>query len=223
LIEDRRLKTEERHFRLPSSVFSLQQMKIAVIKYNSGNVQSVLYALERLGANAELTDDPEVIRAADKVIFPGQGEASTAMNYLKERKLDKLISEIKQPFLGVCLGLQLLCEHSEENDTDCLGIFPVKVKRFNPENSQEFKVPHVGWNELENLADNPLLKDLSTNPFVYYVHSFYAELSEFTIAQTHYIHGFSALLHKDNYYAIQAHPEKSGLVGEKMLANFLSL
>ncbi len=186
-------------------------------------MQSVLYALQRLGANAELTDDPEVIRAADKVIFPGQGEASTAMRYLKERKLDQVISDIKQPFLGVCLGLQLLCEHSEENDTECLGIFPVKVKRFVPENSQEFKVPHVGWNELENLADNLLLKDLPANPFVYYVHSFYAELSDLTIAQTHYIHDFSAMLHRDNYYAIQAHPEKSGLVGEKLLANFLSL
>ncbi|SFB15702.1 imidazole glycerol phosphate synthase subunit hisH [Algoriphagus aquimarinus] len=199
------------------------KMKIAVIKYNSGNVQSVLYALERLGANAELTDDPEVIRAADKVIFPGQGEASTAMKYLKERKLDQLIADIKQPFLGVCLGLQLLCEHSEENDTECLGIFPVRVKRFLPENSQEFKVPHVGWNELENLTDTPLLKDLPANPFVYYVHSFYAELSEFTIAQTHYIHDFSGILHRDNYYAMQAHPEKSGLVGEKILENFLSL
>jgi glutamine amidotransferase len=200
-----------------------QYMKIAVIKYNSGNVQSVLYALERLGANAELTDDPEVIRAADKVIFPGQGEASTAMRYLKERKLDTLIKDLKQPFLGVCLGLQLLCEHSEENDTECLGVFPVKVKRFVPENSQEFKVPHVGWNELENLADIPLLKDLPAEPFVYYVHSFYAELSDLTIAQTHYIHDFSAMLHRDNYYAIQAHPEKSGLVGEKLLSNFLSI
>ena len=198
-------------------------MKTAVIKYNSGNVQSVLYALERLGAKAELTDDPETILAADKVIFPGQGEASTAMNYLKARKLDQLISEIKQPFLGVCLGLQLLCEHSEENDTACLGIFPVKVKRFVPENSQEFKVPHVGWNELENMTDNPLLKDLPSNPFVYYVHSFYAELSDFTIARTHYIHDFSAMLHRDNFYAIQAHPEKSGKVGEKLLTNFLSL
>lgn len=198
-------------------------MKIAVIKYNSGNVQSVLYALERLGAQAELTDDPNVIKSADKVIFPGQGEASTAMKYLKERKLDQLISDIKQPFLGVCLGLQLLCEHSEENNTDCLGIFPVKVKRFLPENSQEFKVPHVGWNELENLVQNPLLKDLPDHPFVYYVHSFYAELSDLTIAQTHYIHDFSAILQKDNYYAIQAHPEKSGLVGEKLLSNFLSV
>lgn len=198
-------------------------MKTAVIKYNSGNVQSVLYALERLGADAELTDDPEKILAADKVVFPGQGEASSAMRYLKARKLDQLISDIKQPFLGVCLGLQLLCEHSEENDTECLGIFPVKVKKFIPENTQEFKVPHVGWNELENLAPNPLLKDLPANPFVYYVHSYYAELSEFTIAQTHYIHDFSAMLHRDNYYAIQAHPEKSGKVGEKLLENFLRI
>ncbi len=198
-------------------------MKTAVIKYNSGNVQSVLYALERLGADAVLTDDPELIRSADKVIFPGQGEASTAMKYLRERKLDQLIKELKQPFLGVCLGLQLLCEHSEENDTECLGIFPVKVKRFVPENSREFKVPHVGWNELENLADNPLLRDLPANPFVYYVHSFYAELGDFTIAQTHYIHDFSGILHRDNYYAIQAHPEKSSTVGEKLLSNFLSI
>jgi imidazole glycerol-phosphate synthase subunit HisH len=198
-------------------------MKIAIIKYNSGNVQSVLYALERLGVNAELTDEPEVIRAADKVIFPGQGEASTAMKYLKARNLDSLIKELKQPFLGVCLGLQLLCDHSEENDTECLGVFPVKVKKFIPKNSQEFKVPHVGWNELENLADNPLLKELPANPFVYYVHSYFAELSAETIASTNYIHDFSAMLHRDNYYAIQAHPEKSGLVGEKLLANFLTI
>lgn len=198
-------------------------MKIAVIKYNSGNVQSVLYALERLGADAELTDDPEMIRSADKVIFPGQGEASSAMTYLKARKLDQLIKELKQPFLGVCLGLQLLCEHSEENNTECLGIFPVKVKRFVPENSQEFKVPHVGWNSMENLSDNPLLKDLPDNPFLYYVHSYYAELSEFTIATTHYIHDFSAILHRDNYWAIQAHPEKSSVTGKKLLSNFLNL
>lgn len=197
-------------------------MKIAVIKYNSGNVQSVLYALERLGVDAELTDDPSIIRAADKVIFPGQGEASTAMNYLKSRKLDLLIKDLKQPFLGVCLGLQLLCEHSEENDTECLGILPVKVKRFMPADSQEFKVPHVGWNELEQLGSDPLLSDLPSLPFVYYVHSFYAELSEYTIATTHYVHDFSAILRRDNYWAIQAHPEKSSLVGQKLLSNFLS-
>jgi glutamine amidotransferase len=134
-----------------------------------------------------------------------------------------LIKDLKQPFFGVCLGLQLLCDHSEENDTACLGVFPVKVKKFVPENSQEFKVPHVGWNELENLAANPLLKDLPANPFVYYVHSFYAELASETIAITRYIHDFSAMLHRDNYYAIQAHPEKSSLVGEKILSNFLKL
>jgi len=198
-------------------------MKVAVIKYNAGNVQSVLYALERLGTDAILTDDPEQIYAADKVIFPGQGEASSAMNYLKARNLDQLIREIKQPFLGVCLGLQLLCEHSEENNTACLGIFPVKVKRFIPENSQEFKVPHVGWNEIENLDDNPLLKELPDSKFLYYVHSYYAELSEATIATTHYIHDFTAILHRDNYWAIQAHPEKSSTVGEKLLANFLNI
>ncbi|SDA76918.1 glutamine amidotransferase [Algoriphagus alkaliphilus] len=198
-------------------------MKTAVIKYNSGNVQSVLYALERLGVEAELTDDTEKIRSADKVIFPGQGEASTAMSYLKARKLDQLIKELKQPFLGVCLGLQLLCEHSEENDTECMGIFPVKVKHFIPENSQEFKVPHVGWNELENLTQNPLLTDLPANPFVYYVHSFYAEMSKYTISSTHYIHDFTAILHRDNFWAIQAHPEKSSVVGEKLLENFLSI
>lgn len=198
-------------------------MKIAVIKYNAGNVQSVLYALERLGADAILTDDPEVIHSADKIIFPGQGEASTAMTYLKARNLDQLVRDIKQPFLGVCLGLQLLCEHSEENDTACLGIFPVKVKRFVPANSQEFKVPHVGWNELENLSDNALLKDLPDPKFLYYVHSYYAELSEATIATTHYIHDFTAILHRGNYWAIQAHPEKSSTVGEQLLRNFLSI
>lgn len=198
-------------------------MKVAIIKYNAGNVQSVLYALERLGVDAELTDDPEKIHAADKVIFPGQGEASSAMTYLKARQLDQVIKEIKQPFLGVCLGLQLLCEHSEENDTECLGIFPVKVKRFIPENPQQFKVPHVGWNELENLAANVLLKDLPDPKFLYYVHSYYAELSEATIATTNYIHDFTAILHRDNYWAIQAHPEKSSLVGEKLLENFLRI
>ncbi len=198
-------------------------MKVAVIKYNSGNVQSVLYAFERLGVEAELTDDPQKILSADRVVFPGQGEASSAMKYLKSRKLDQVIHEIKQPFLGVCLGLQLLCEHSEENDTPCLGVFPVKVKKFIPENSQEFKVPQIGWNELENMVDNPLLQGLPDNPYVYYVHSYYAEKSELAIAQSHYIHDFSAMLHRDNYFAIQAHPEKSGKVGEKILQNFINL
>src|SRR5690606_36082773 len=164
-------------------------MKVAVIKYNSGNVLSVLYALERLGVNATLTDDFEEIQNADKVIFPGQGEASTAMKYLKERNLDQLILDLKQPFFGICLGQQLLCSHSEENDTPCLGVFPIKVKKFPPLD----KVPHVGWNNLENLR-SPLLKDLDDTAFVYYVHSFYPEINaQYTIATSHYLEDFSAL------------------------------
>lgn len=197
-------------------------MKVAVIKYNAGNVQSVLYALERLGVAAELTDDLEVISKSDKVIFPGQGEASTAMKYLKERNLDKLIPELKQPFFGVCLGQQLLCEYSEENDTDCLGVFPVKVKRFVPENKETFKVPHVGWNNIFDLK-SPLLKGLDHESFVYYVHSYYCEVSDYTIAKTNYVLDFAALMHKDNFYTMQAHPEKSGLVGERILRNFLDI
>lgn len=197
-------------------------MQVAVIKYNAGNVQSVLYALERLGVEAVLTDDLEVISKADKVIFPGQGEASTAMRYLKEKQLDQLIPNLKQPFFGVCLGQQLLCEHSEENDTPCLSVFPVKVKKFIPENSADFKVPHVGWNNLTDLK-TPLLKGLTDESFVYYVHSYYCELSEYTIATTNYVLDFAGLMHKDNFYAMQAHPEKSGLVGERILKNFLSL
>jgi imidazole glycerol-phosphate synthase subunit HisH len=193
-------------------------MKVTIIKYNAGNVRSVLYALERLGVEATLTDDVEEIRTADKVIFPGQGEASSAMKYLKAKKLDQVIKELKQPFFGVCLGQQLLCEHSEENNTDCLGIFPVKVKKF----PAYEKVPHVGWNSLENMK-TPLFKGLEDEPFVYYVHSYFVELSPYTIATTHYMHDFSALLHKDNFYAMQAHPEKSGVVGEKILENFLAL
>jgi glutamine amidotransferase len=196
-------------------------MQVAVIKYNAGNVQSVLYALERLGADAFLTDDLEKISKADKVIFPGQGEASTAMKYLKEKKLDLLIPDLKQPFFGVCLGQQLLCEYSEENNTKCLGVFPVKVKKFIPESYEEFKVPHVGWNNLLELK-SPLLAGLDNESYVYYVHSFYCEISEFTIAQTHYIHDFAALMHRDNFYTMQAHPEKSGKVGERILGNFLS-
>ena len=197
-------------------------MQVAVIKYNAGNVQSVLYALERLGIHAVLTDDLEQIAKADKVIFPGQGEASTAMRYLKEKQLDKLIPNLKQDFFGVCLGQQLLCEHSEENDTPCLGVFPVKVKKFVPANSADFKVPHVGWNNLFDLK-TPLLAGLSDESFVYYVHSYYCELSEFTIASTNYVLDFAGLMQKDNFYAMQAHPEKSGLVGERILKNFLSL
>jgi len=194
-------------------------MEVAVIKYNAGNVQSVLYAMERLGANATLTDDWETIQKADKVIFPGQGEASTAMKYLKERKLDQLIKSLEQPFFGICLGLQLLCEFSEEYDTQCLGIFPIQVKKFPPLD----KVPHIGWNNLQNLQ-SPLLAGLDDSAYVYYVHSYYATIDPaFTIATSHYIEDFSALLQRDNYYAMQAHPEKSSLAGEKILTNFLNL
>lgn len=194
-------------------------MDVAVIKYNAGNVQSVLYAMERLGVNATLTDDWETIKKADKVIFPGQGEASTAMKYLKERKLDQLISALDQPFFGICLGLQLLCEHSEEYDTTCLGVFPIRVKRFPPLE----KVPHIGWNNLQHL-NSPLLDGLNDTAYVYYVHSYYAEVDpRYTIATSHYMHDFSALLHRDNYYAMQAHPEKSSEVGETILTNFLNL
>jgi glutamine amidotransferase len=198
-------------------------MKVALIKYNAGNVQSVCYALERLGVEAELTDDPQKISTADRVIFPGQGEASSAMAYLKERNLDQVIRDVKQPFLGVCLGLQLLCTHSEENNTTCLGIFPQLVKRFIPSESRQEKVPHVGWNSIENLVDNPLLKDLPDAKHLYYVHSYYATLGEGTLATTHYIQDFTAILHRANYWAIQAHPEKSSTLGEKLLMNFLAL
>jgi glutamine amidotransferase len=198
-------------------------MKVALIKYNAGNVQSVRYALERLGVEAELTDDPEKISTADRVIFPGQGEASSAMAYLKERNLDQVIREVKQPFLGVCLGLQLLCTHSEENNTPCLGIFPQLVKRFIPSESGQEKVPHVGWNSIENLVDNPLLKDLPDAKHLYFVHSYYATLGEGTLATTHYIQDFTAILHRANFWAIQAHPEKSSTLGEKLLENFLAL
>jgi glutamine amidotransferase len=198
-------------------------MKVALIKYNAGNVQSVCYALERLGVEAELTDDPQKISTADRVIFPGQGEASSAMAYLKERNLDQVIRDVKQPFLGVCLGLQLLCTHSEENNTTCLGIFPQLVKRFIPSESRQEKVPHVGWNSIENLVYNPLLKDLPDARHLYYVHSYYATLGEGTLATTHYIQDFTAILHRANYWAIQAHPEKSSTLGEKVLENFLAL
>lgn len=200
-----------------------KSMKVALIKYNAGNVQSVCYALERLGVEAELTDDPEKISTADRVIFPGQGEASSAMAYLKERNLDQVIRDVRQPFLGVCLGLQLLCTHSEENNTDCLGIFPQLVKRFIPSVDGQEKVPHVGWNSIENLVDNPLLKDLPDAKHLYYVHSYYATLGEGTLATTHYIQDFTAILHRANFWAIQAHPEKSSTLGEKLLENFLAL
>lgn len=193
---------------------------IAIIDYNAGNTRSVLFAMERLSVDAVLTDDEAVIRSADKVIFPGVGEASTTMQYLKEQGLDKVIPTLTQPVLGICLGLQLMCRHSEENDTDCLGIFDVNVKRF--DSDKNLKVPQMGWNNIANLKTS-LFADNQEDEYAYFVHSFYAEKSEWTIAET--THGvlFSSALHRDNFYATQFHPEKSGDVGERILKSFINL
>jgi glutamine amidotransferase len=196
-------------------------MNLVIIKYNAGNIRSVDYALQRLGVHAVITDDHEMIQSADKVIFPGVGEAKTTMQYLKQNRLDEVIVNLKQPVLGVCLGLQLMCKHSEEGDTDCLNIFPIQVKKFQPTNNI-VKVPHMGWNALHSLQ-SPLFDGIKELDFVYYVHSFYAELSDFTIAQSSYIHPFSAALHRDNFYATQFHPEKSAAVGSKIIQNFIEL
>lgn len=191
---------------------------IAIIQYNAGNIRSVQNALDRLGVESILSDDPEVIRSADKVIFPGVGEASSAMAYLKEHKLDKVIISLKQPVLGICLGQQLLCSHSEENDTDCLGIFEVQVKRFPPHDL----VPHMGWNNLSQTRGE-LFKNLAADADVYFVHSYYAEICTDTAAVCDYILPFSAALQKDNFYATQFHPEKSADAGALILQNFLNL
>lgn len=193
-------------------------MQVAIVKYNAGNTQSVIYALNRLGIEPILSDNPEELLKADKVIFPGVGEASTAMRFLKERNIDQLLPQLKQPFLGICLGLQLMCTHSEENDTEGLNIFPIMVKRFPAKD----KIPHMGWNSLNHIA-SPLLKGITEQDQVYFVHSYYAELSPFTIAQCDYITPFSAVLQKDNFYATQFHAEKSGLVGATILQNFIAL
>ncbi|MBP5306546.1 MAG: imidazole glycerol phosphate synthase subunit HisH [Paludibacteraceae bacterium] len=193
-------------------------MKIAVVKYNAGNIRSLSYALERIGVEAVVTDDERVLRSADKVIFPGVGEASSAMSYLRERKLDEVLRSLTQPFLGICLGLQLMCAHSEEGDVDCLGIFPQNVKAFPP----EMKVPQIGWNNLKELR-SPLFKGLDETSYVYFVHGYYAELGEGTIARANYILDYSAALHRDNFYATQFHPEKSGRVGDRILRNFIEL
>jgi glutamine amidotransferase len=191
---------------------------VAILKYNAGNVQSVIYALQRLGVDPVLTDDAETLLKADKVIFPGVGAAGTTMEYLKERKLDEVIRNIKNPLLGICLGMQLLCKHSEENDTDCIGIFDVNVKVFPPKE----KVPHMGWNNLVN-CKGQLFKNIEVSPDVYFVHSYYAEQNPYSIADCNYILPFSAAIQKDNFYAVQFHTEKSSSTGEQILKNFLSL
>lgn len=196
-------------------------MEVAIIKYNAGNIYSVSHALKRLGVDAVITADPDRLHKADKVIFPGVGEALTTMEYLKAHKLDRVIKELKQPVLGICLGMQLMCRHSEEGDAPCLGIFEAEVKRFMSEKHED-KVPHMGWNTLTNVQEGLFGKELE-NRFVYFVHSFYVPLNEHTAATTDYILPFSASLHKDNFYATQFHPEKSGSVGEMILNNFLKL
>ncbi len=194
---------------------------IAIIDYNAGNVQSVCFALERLGVEAVLTNDPEKIKAAEKVIFPGVGEASTTMAFLKSQGLDTLIKQLEQPVLGICLGMQLLCRHSEENDTPCLGIIPQEVRRFRPERGE--KVPHMGWNTLQVCPDNTVFTSALEGSYVYFVHSYYVEEGPYTTATTEYILPFSAAVQKDNFYATQFHPEKSGAVGEQVLRNFLNV
>lgn len=195
-------------------------MNVAIIKYNAGNIYSVDYALKRLGIIPEITADPEKLRKADKVIFPGVGEASTTMEHLKAHKLDLLIRDLKQPVLGICLGMQLMCRHLKEGDATGLNIFNVDVKRFVP-GQHEDKVPHMGWNTITGVKPG-LFTSAQENQFVYFVHSFYVPVNEFTAATTDYILPFSAALQKDNFYATQFHPEKSGSVGEAILKNFLN-
>ncbi len=192
---------------------------VAIIKYNSGNVQSVQYALQRIGVESIVTDDASEIRLADKVIFPGVGHAQSAMQYLREQQLDQLIISLQQPVLGICLGLQLLCKHTEEGNTNCLGIFDTTVKLFS---SPILKVPQIGWNTIYDYKSD-LFNGLTNEAFVYTVHSYYAALSKETTAITNYILPFSAALQKDNFYAVQFHPEKSGVVGENILKNFIQI
>lgn len=192
-------------------------MNIVIIKYNAGNTQSVLYALERIGYTAEVTDDKEKIRKADKIIFPGVGAASSAMQYLREKELDKLILGLQQPFLGICLGMQLMCKSSAEGETSCLGIFEEEIKKFS---SSAYKVPQIGWNTIFDLKSS-LFDDVNENEFIYLVHSYYAATGKDTIAKANYILDYSAALHKNNFYGVQFHPEKSAQIGEQIIKNFI--
>ena len=197
-------------------------MKVSIVKYNAGNIFSVINAVKRLGIEPLWTDDPQELMSSDRVIFPGQGEASNAMNYLRSRNLDQVIKDLKNPVLGICIGQQLLCQHSEESDTDCIGVFPIQVKRFQPKVHEE-KVPCMGWNSLNLKGDSPLFRGLGERDYVYFVHSYYCELCENTIAEADYILPYSAALRKDNFFATQFHPEKSGAVGNKIIENFINL
>lgn len=197
-------------------------MKVAIVKYNAGNIYSVVNSLRRLGVEPLLTDNAEQISSADRVLFPGQGEARVAMTYLKEHNLDAVIKNLKQPVLGICIGQQLLCRHSEENDTDCLGIFDVDVLKFRPERHED-KVPAMGWNDLYNFK-SPLFRNIEKNDsYVYFVHSYYVPVCEYTIAEADYIQLYSAAINKENFYATQFHPEKSGAVGAQIIKNFLEI
>lgn len=199
-------------------------MQVAIIQYNAGNIRSVINALQRVGVEPLLTDNIEEIEKADRIIFPGQGEAKTAMAYLRERKLDHVIYNLKQPVLGICIGQQLLCQHSEEGNTDCIGVFDTNVLKFNPSNSAD-KVPAMGWQEINvyNKDNDPLLKNLGERPYVYFVHSYYVPVCSHTSAEAGYIQPYSASLHKDNFFATQFHPEKSGDIGDRILKNFLEI
>jgi len=192
-------------------------MKVVIIKYNAGNIRSVLFALERIGVNAIVTDDPDEIRSADRVIFPGVGEASSAMKYLKQKGLDVLIRSLTQPVLGICLGMQLMCSHSQENDTECLGIFDQKVLLFP---NDGFKIPQIGWNNITHLTSD-IFQDVDENAYMYFVHSYYVEKCENAIALTNYVAEYSSAVRKNNFYAVQFHPEKSGEAGQKILENFI--
>ena len=194
-------------------------MKVAVVDYNAGNVHSVIHALKNLGVDPVLTDDKVVLTSADKILFPGVGEAATTMKFLREKGLDQFIREVKQPLLGICLGMQLMCSYLEEGDTEGLGIFDTPVRKFVP-NLQEDKIPHMGWNTLTNLRSD-LYQGVDESEFVYFVHSYYVPLMNRTIAQTNHVLDFSASLRKDNFYAVQFHPEKSGSAGVQILKNFL--
>ena len=195
-------------------------MNVAIVKYNAGNIYSVINALRRLGIEPTLTDEAELLMKADRVLFPGQGHAAKAMEYLKARRLDEVIRDLRQPVFGICVGQQLLCRHSEEGNADCIGIFDAEVRRFQPERREE-KVPCMGWNRLYDTR-SPLMQGIEGG-YVYFVHSYYVPLCEETIATADYIQPYSASMHKDNFYACQFHPEKSGKVGEQILKNFLSL
>lgn len=197
-------------------------MKVVLIKYNAGNIQSVKFALNRLGIEPIVTDNITEINSADKVIFPGVGEASSAMNYLKEKELDKIIKNLKQPVLGICLGMQLLCKHSEEGDTNCIGIFDAEIKKFNFGNNSDLKVPQIGWNKIFDLKSD-LFKGINENDYMYFVHGYYANLCSDTIAMTDYGINYSSALNKNNFFGVQFHPEKSADDGQTLLENFIKL